>query len=542
VEYKGEYGTDYVNAHTIDDAGKIQLIRAAKENPAENPLDDVISEGLMSEFGLVPYNMQSALEGIRENPDDDEEDINEQLEKDEDAIKISDMLGYLSEQIAAHFDLVIVDEAHYLSNPTTHQTSALRKMNRHGGHKNWIMLSGTPIANKVNGLYSLLEIGWGRYTPANPFGPTSFMTTFATYITAEQKEEMERKTLSEILGENKEVVGAVLSMFEETSGYGRSRGKKKSRNQKYLIPTIQNPEMLQSLMEGKWLRRLKYEPDVQKDIPYVKPTIKVHYPGMTEEHNKFYEYWFQNFEELVEKMIEEGSMNEEGEQKKANPILGAILRLQQAALMPQMDAINKPVPTSEHYTGGITKRQKEIIALATDYAKQGKKVYLVSCFTGKLKDDTDPNPEPESEESKAENATDEVVLDLFTQAFLKKDITTYQVSGKISNMEKRQLIVDTFAKQPAGAILVGSLGILDVGLNIPEADVCIIVHPHWNYTKMEQAWGRMLRPKSRGQKMVHVFVQDGTIDNYVWLIASMKKQNTGKVLDHITVEKEEPYM
>lgn len=378
------------------------------------------------------------------------------------------------------FGCVVIDEAHELSNPTTAQTESVRRLRP----SHWLMLTGTPIKNRVRGLFSLLDIGWKAGSSAFPYYQQQFIDDFV-----------------------------MIHEFDEA--YTDSMGYRKSRTKEVELPSIKNPDQLIALMESKWLRRTKYEPDVQNSLQelgmqFVPPKITIEKTQLSEAEREYTNVWMNEFEriwEAAQTARGEGS-DAENAQKL---ILPMITKLRQVAVAPQADLLDEEATASLRgivdidYKGGTTPRQEKMINDIVRRYHNGEKVFCITTFLG----------------------VNYTLANMLEQKGLKAEI----FDGSI-NIRKRMDMLDDF-KDGKIDVLLATIKTMDTGLNIPEADACIILNPDWNYSDMEQAWSRMLRPKSKGEKEVIIYVNEGTIEDYVWQLAEMKSWNVNTVLDYI---------
>lgn len=555
--------------------------KSVEEEALENPeggLDDVTVE---YEIDSQDWGSEGDAITREENP---RKPVTEQDAEivAEAQMRQTDRVDRMGDHMAGIFDYVIVDEAHYLANPTTAQTSGVRKLKS----SSWLFLTGTPIANRVRGLYSMLEIGWGRKTGGNPLGPSQFLKMFQRTMTGTELREVEKVMLQRIFGDSPEAYSQFISEYGENLGYSKKDKGGKAKETSFEVPGINNQEQLISLMESKWLRRVKWEPEVRESLSFVQPKIVVHNPPMDDDHKAFYKLWFQELvgdkeggdpyaglikglmyvkctaklktlkEQRVEAEMkavraeggefaenpahdeEEGFEDEDVQEaraqvaealaqktrkKCADPTMWGIGRLLLAAMDPHNPSVHHaaddPIKSMDgwatkpafHYSVSfdrLTARHMEIIKMVEDEAKNGKRIYIVTQF-------------------KSTVAT--LASELRSRGFNAMEIT-----GAV-NIQDRYPILKTFEEGSPKDIIVATIGTVDTGLNLPEADICIITNPHYNYSKMAQAWSRMLRPASVGDKVVHIWVQKGTVEDYAWLLADIKRYNVDRVLDRVSI-------
>jgi DNA-binding transcriptional MerR regulator len=159
------------------------------------------------------------------------------------------------------------------------------------------------------------------------------------------------------------------------------------------------------------------------------------------------------------------------------------------------------------YMGSIpTQKQQRIINDIVKFTREGKKVYLVSEWVDEI--------------------------EYLAQELKKHGVNTYIITGGV-DISKRQAVLDAYKEDKQG-VLCGTRGVLDVGLNIPEADVCIMTTPTWNWSDANQVIGRMLRPKSaETTKEVRIYLLKDSVDKYVKFYMELKKESMESTEDLI---------
>jgi len=410
-------------------------------------------------------------------------------------------MGLFADNLSGKFDYMIMDEAHDLSNPLTKQTQAVWRINP----KQLLFLTGTPIKNRVKGLLSLLVIGWGEETTAQPYSKESFLEHF-----------MQKKKIT----------------YEQMDSHGYIQSKTKEIE----IPQINNPDDLRTLMAGKWLRRTKYEPDVSNNIKFPKPFINFVEIEPSEQEKVYAKQWYDELMRLkAEVMVAKKRLAAIRDRGDTDPELEAELKIKSAicvimisklravALCPQKNWLkSKTVTTDEEgeedlstmektinipnpYKGGITPRQKHILSELVGRVKKGEQCYTICDFPD------------------------------FNKLYLKKwlvdkNVKAEVIDGSVSQ-KKRNKIIKDFRDKKIDVILA-TIKTFDVGINIPAASYCAIMMPSWNWSDMEQAYNRMIRPQSKGERTVDIFILKDTIETYVNQLVQMKRYNMNYVLDY----------
>lgn len=448
-----------------------------------------------------------------ENPTK-KEDIEEET-KEMIRLKALQTKPMYADKLTGNLDLVIVDEAHNLQNPLTDQSQCVARLHS----KQYIFMTGTPIKNRVKGLLSLVTIGWGEETTANPYNKKTFLEQFTQY--------------KDIAVE-----------------YADSHGFIRSQTREIEIPAIANPDDLRTLMAPKWLRRTKYEPEVAADRKFPKPAVNWINLKPSDAERNYAKQWYDEYlrikkeiqaakEEL--KGLKERRQYLSGDELKKLDDIAAELRtklaiagliigkLRAVAIAPQINWLT--IHTKQHgleegdeadeeklppmqrlihiehpYRGGITPRQERIIEEIVHHVKkQGEQAYTIVSF-------------PE-----------------FNRMVLKPELEKRGVRCDIIDgtiaMERRNGILERFRKKEFDVILA-TIGTFDIGINIPDASYCCFINPEWNWSDMEQAYNRMIRPASKGERVVDIFFTSEGIEKYVQQLAEMKRFNTEYVIDY----------
>jgi len=466
---------------------------------------------LFSEFGFsgeTAIDVGPLTDEIRSNPRKAKEG---EETKTQEKIRKLQTMPLFADNFTEKFDFMIVDEAHNLSNPTTLQTQAVWRLKP----KHLNFLSGTPIKNRVKGLLSLLIIGWGEDTTAMPYTKASFLEHFMQEIEVE---------------------------YETADAHGYITKAKKTVE----IPQIANPDDLRSLMAGKLLRRTQYEPEVAADRKFPKPEIN-YIPIEPSDAEKVYSrQWYDELLRLKQEIMEAKEKlkslresrksgwgwNEDGEDElseleqelrvKVAICVIMINKLRAVALAPQIDwlgnkteddeteekhksALMRIINIADPYRGGRTPRQHQVVDELVRRVKLGEQCYTIVDFPA------------------------------FNRKLLKpwleeKGIKVEVIDGGVSK-KRRNEIINQFREQKID-VLCATIGTFDVGINIPAASYCCIIMPSWNFSDMSQAFHRMIRPQSEGERTVDIFYIKNSIDTYVKELSDMKRWNMEYVIDY----------
>lgn len=394
-------------------------------------------------FNLISYNkLKSRVKGKRVK-----------IKVDRHTGKDIDKTITFSHALKRRFKVMVVDEAHYCSNKTSEQTKAVARMKP----KHVYLMTGTPIGNTVKNLYSLLDIGWHSGSPFFPYSTRAFREQFVT-------------------------VEWVTPEFEDTLAKGRTA--QQMADIKYIPKFIE-------MMESKWIRRVKIEPNVQECILIPQPIIQevVCKPKM--EQLVHYKTHLEEFATIFKRYMHP----EEDKSHKVNHsiVLAQLQNLQFCATIPQHPKVN---PSEDfRYKGNVTVSQNEILKLIDKHYKSNEKIVV---FT---------------------NRPD--FCNLMKKWLKEKNIDSEIFTGRV-DIDSRNKRLGLFRNGKLN-VLLASINVTDTGLNIPEANAAIICEPAWKFSIIEQAYCRILRPQTKGYPVVYLVRNEGTIDQYLWQHCMSKK-------------------
>lgn len=201
--------------------------------------------------------------------------------------KIIDEAMSKSQLFQSHYDLLIIDEAHRLSNNTSGRFKIISDLIKRSNPKGIFELTGTMITNTSKNLYNLLKLidlpitkDWQhymeRYCGAKFFYKKNERNAYTVLFLKEKK----KNTWWDLTSEEKDELNKVLE----------KRCKKQC-----IFGEDTNMEELQEIIKPYYLRRLKT--DFAK-IP--KKTIKCLHYEMTNEERKSYDELWDKYLELQE--------------------------------------------------------------------------------------------------------------------------------------------------------------------------------------------------------------------------------------------------
>jgi SNF2 family DNA or RNA helicase len=368
-----------------------------------------------------------------------------------------------ADKINRRFKFIIADEAQNFSKKTSKRTRAIRKLKA----KYWLFLTGTPIGNMVKGFWSLADILFKAQTPRFPYSTSDFRKAFVT-------------------------VSMVTSQFDETLCKGKTSQQ---------LPTIKDLQQFQELVKYMWLRRLKKEPEVRKDVQIVDPIIKTKTFTPNKEHLRMYKKHLDHFAELFIKYLHPEL--HEHDKVKAAVVLAQMGNLQFVSTIPQHERF-EIFEDEYQYHGKLTVIQDELLKiLEENYAAE--KILVIS-----------QRPD---------------FCSFMQKKLRRKGIQSGLFTGQRTVAQRNELL-DRFDESDKLNILLCTINTVSVGLNIPKGTMVIIVDLDWTYQKLEQAYSRVLRPETKESPTVLILFYKGFIDSYLWQHIRAKKSAILSGVDH----------
>ena len=379
-------------------------------------------------------------------------------------------------KIFKRVNTLLIDEMQNLKSPNTNQTRAVRKIKA----KRKILASGTPIKNYPYNFFSPMNVAFGGRTNINLYSYHSFVFRDG-YLLSGRKQ-----FITDFV-----IIREYSPRFEQTV----NSGKKKKQ-----YPGIRDLVRFEDLVRKMIIRRVKREPEVQKEIAF--PTPQFYHIDVTpdKKHRDFYRILLERFRDwMLEHINVEGA---DSERKLSSlEILTQLMTLQFASTLPQRftdDSVDEFIWKGPK----LTVKQKKIIEVAGRHYNNGDKVIVFS-------------ERPELCE----------YLHKMTIGY-----TNFVFTGQIPN-KKREEILDEFKKVEGGAILYATIRTGGTGLNIPEANVVIIADPSWVPSDTEQGYSRILRPEQTKQPIVYFIRNKGMIDQYMRQLEMYKRSAISEGLD-----------
>lgn len=358
---------------------------------------------------------------------------------------------------------LLIDELQNLKSPTTNQTAAIRRIKA----KRKILASGTPIKNYPYNFFSPMAIAFGENTFINPY-------SYRGYIPIEsQNGDISILAARQYFINNFVIIAEYNERFKQTLDSGKKRRR---------YPGIKDIEEWEKLVRKMIIRRVKNEPEVQKEIKFPMPTIKKFEVDPDPYHKEYYAEFVQRFAEWMREHIQA----EIDDQRKMSvlEILMQLITLQFASTIPQHFINDDTIP----YRGPkFTAKQKKVIEIVKKHYKIGEKIIVFS-------------EKPEFCNYMAEQTKNEFENIVFT--------------GEIPN-KRREELLEQFKTHQGAMVMWATTKTGGTGLNIPQANIVVIADRSWVPGDHIQAYSRILRPEQNKDPIVYFVENKGFIDEYM---------------------------
>jgi SNF2 family DNA or RNA helicase len=374
------------------------------------------------------------------------------------------------------FQFIAVDEAHKIKAKDSKQAAAVRMLKA----RYKLLSTGTPVANYIRNIFSLLVFGWGDGTERNPYGYYNPIERDNGYGYTTGTRQFKDDFIS---------IAWVTPQFEQTLDSGA-----KSRE----VPKIKDPVKFWAMMAPKILRRQRNEPDVSKVITFPKPVISTELIKMDEMHIKYYRHWMDNFAQWFREQLR--MEKESGHKIDQMIVLAHLTQLQFASTIPQSP---KTEIKGDPYVG-LTTKQMRVMELVTEAISNGEKVIVFS-----------ERPE--------------------FQRLMQKSLSEHQIKAHLfigqQGIKERNILLDDF-RYNGTSVLLATTSCGENGLNIPEANVVVLADTSWTPSKQIQAYSRILRPQQKRTPRIYLLRAQGTIDEYMQQLMDSKSEAIGEVIDY----------
>lgn len=265
------------------DESDITIVQGAKWDDAKFT---IINYDILDNFYTIP------LQKVKQREKNVDENGNLIVEYKEKEIvsknkAIIDKAMSNSQLFQANYDLIIIDEAHRLSNNTSGRFKIIQDLIKRSKPKGIFQLTGTMITNSTKNLYNLLKLidvpitkDWKQFMIRYCGAKFFYKKNERNYYTAKFCKEHDKKEWDELTYEEKRLLDEVLE---------------KNCKQMCIPGEDTNMEELQEIIKPYYLKRDKDE------IPnMVKKTVKYLHYEMTAEEKVSYEKLWDKYVELME--------------------------------------------------------------------------------------------------------------------------------------------------------------------------------------------------------------------------------------------------
>ncbi len=281
----------------------------------------------------------------------------------------------------------------------------------------------------------------------------------------------------------------VTNEFKESNNKGAKRE----------IPKIKNIPLYREIINCHVKRRITQEPDVKKHINIPVATINNEYIEWDNDHLAYYLKVAEDFAQWYLKHRKESA--KKGKKTNLVAVLARIKAVETAASIPQKEIKKFSVfmPTK-----GLTSKQQHAIDYLQDMVEQGHKSILYA-----------KNPK---------------TLEILGNALNKVNIEYTMMHGGIGINERTEALNNEF-RYGSKPCLLATLGVVQKGLNIPQANRVYCYDTDWTDKTMKQAIARVLRPQQKRDVIVTIGHLIGSIDEYKHQMVEFKSDAINAGLD-----------
>lgn len=373
---------------------------------------------------------------------------------------------------------VIADEGHLLKNEGTQQTRALWNLSA----KKRFILTGTPFANYPRDIVPINNFVFGDGTAIQPYGMRR------TYLHADiiNRADFTPRGI-DAFRDDFVTLEWCTNEFREDLQNGAKRE----------IPKINDPAKFRSYLGPLIKRRTKSEPMVSAHFnvpePIIHPTTTIKW---NTDHLAYYLRVADEFAHWFKRAKEEA-----GEKGKKINLVALLARIQATFI-----ACNSPAQGGKHFAGfnGITSKQQYALTRLEDLTAEGHKTILY--------------------------ATNPRCLELLQRELTAKGIESVLMHGQ-QNIKKRTRMLNTRFRNGPAPVLLASLGCVQSGLNIWQANRVIFYNWDWAFKTMTQALNRTLRPQQTQEVEAEYLSLLGSIDVYQEQMVNFKADSCNVGLD-----------
>lgn len=354
------------------------------------------------------------------------------------------------------FDYAILDEAQAIKNAGTATAKASRLLRA----RYRLALSGTPIENRIEELWSLLDfLNPGMLGRSARFASIALDASLAPPGSAEAEEAGATASPDAMASTKPDAKGARVGAKADAKA------------------DVAEPSLLARALRPVILRRTKSM--VASELPArVEQTLEVE---LEPKQRDFYESLRIQYQQSIRERVDSVGMN-----KSRMHILEALLRLRQAAC--------HPVLADSRKSGLPSAKLDALIPSLTEVAQEGHKSLVFSQFTS--------------------------FLALVRERLDAEGLPYEYLDGRTRD---RQARVDRFQNDPACPVFLISLKAGGHGLNLTAADYVFLLDPWWNPAVEAQAIDRAHRIGQTRHVMATRLVARDTIEEKILQLQSSKR-------------------
>ena len=354
--------------------------------------------------------------------------------------------------------IMVADEGDLLRNRNTAQTAAIRQISA----KRRYLLTGTPNGNYPKDAFSLIGFTGGDATACQAYGMRRWFLT----------PELRRSTLGSVPG-----LDEIRERFVTVEWQTHEWKEDMTAGAKREVPKLRNLPLYREAIAHHIKRRVAQEPDVKKHFSVPVPTHKVTSIDWDDAHLAHY---LQVAEEFRNWYLEGKNV---GRERNLIALLARIQAVQLACSIPQRHKEGAPFL----YRGGMTSKQRYACDTLESLSANGHKTIAYAEWPD--------------------------MLELLGRELEARGVEAVILHGGKSIGERTALLDRRFRNGPA-PVLLASTGVMQRGMNIPQADWVLFLTRSWTAKTEQQAEGRVLRPQQTRPVTTEFLELKGSIDSY----------------------------
>lgn len=378
---------------------------------------------------------------------------------------------------------MVCDEAHLLRNPDSAQTRAVYAVSprrRYG-------MTGTPSANMPRDLLPLIQWAGGDGTAIQPYGRFSAYLDPLLLISM-----LPARRGVDVFRERHVVTEWVTNEFAEDLRSGAKRE----------VPKVEGLAELRAWVAPFIKRRVAQEPEVARYVRTPPHEVVHHVVPWDDQHLA---YWLTVADEFTDwYRVARADATHQGRQLNLIALLARIGALLLAGNFPQHG-----VGGFGAYSG-LTSKQRFAIERAVHHVREGHKTIVYVENPG--------------------------LAELLARHINAAGVAAMPFHGKITITERNRALADDFRRGEI-ACMVATLGVVQTGLNIPEASRGIFAARSWTTKTEQQARYRLLRPQQTQRAVFETLELPGSLDTYQAMMLDFKADATGAVVDYLVPQK-----